>query len=60
MCIRDRYLNIDTEQSEVVMGFTIGKLADLSQLSDEQQTNETPNSRKPLTEIWRKVWASQA
>ncbi len=50
-----QYLNIDTEQSEVIMGFTIGKLADLSQLSDEQQSNETPNSRKPLTEIWHKA-----
>lgn len=50
-----QYLKIDTEQSEVVMGFTIGKLADLSQLSEEQQSNETPNSRKSLSEIWRKA-----
>ena len=49
------YLNLDTEQSEVLMGFTIGKLADLGSLDDEQRKNETPNSRKELSEIWRSV-----
>jgi len=50
-----QYLNIDTDESEVLMGFTIGKLADLSQLSDEQKANETPNARKALSEIWHQV-----
>ena len=49
------YLQLDTEQSEVLMGFTIGKLADLEQLDDEQRKNETPNSRKDLAEIWHSV-----
>jgi len=49
------YLKIDIDECEVIMGFTIGKLADLSQLDDEQRKNETPNSRKPLSEIWRQV-----
>lgn len=49
------YLNIDTQTSEVLMGFTIGKLADLSKLDDEQRQNETPNSRKQLSEIWTQV-----
>jgi len=49
------YLQLDLEQSEVFMGFTIGKLADLSSLDDEQLSNETPNTRKGLSEIWRSV-----
>ncbi|MBL4673798.1 MAG: nitroreductase family protein [Arenicella sp.] len=49
------YLDLDTDKSEVLMGFTIGKLADLSQLDDEQRKNETPNSRKDLSEIWHSV-----
>jgi nitroreductase len=50
-----KYLNIDTDTADVVMGFTIGKLADLSQLNDEQRENETPNSRKDLSEIWHSI-----
>lgn len=49
------YLKIDTQSSEVLMGFTIGKLADLSELDEEQRKNETPNSRKELSEIWLQV-----
>ncbi|RBP51598.1 nitroreductase family protein [Arenicella xantha] len=49
------YLKLDTEQSEVLMGFTIGKLADLDSLSDEQKANETPNDRKELSEIWQQI-----
>ncbi len=49
------YLKVDTNEYEVIMGFTIGKLADLSELDDEQRKNETPNSRKPLSEIWQQV-----
>lgn len=49
------YLKIDTEASEVLMGFTIGKLADLSKLDEEQRKNETPNSRKDLAEIWQQI-----
>lgn len=49
------YLKLDSEQSEVLMGFTIGKLAELSELDDEQRKNETPNSRKTLSEIWHQV-----
>ncbi|MGK0373650.1 MAG: nitroreductase [Arenicella sp.] len=50
-----KYLNIDTDTADVVMGFTIGKLADLSLLNDEQRENETPNSRKDLSEIWHSI-----
>ncbi len=46
------YLKIDVESQSVVMGFAIGKLAELEQLSEAQQKAETPNSRKPLTDIW--------
>lgn len=49
------YLKLDSAQSELLMGFTIGKLADLSELDDEQRKNETPNSRKELSEIWHSV-----
>lgn len=49
------YLKLDTEKSEVLMGFTIGKLAELASLSEEQQSNEVPNERKPLDEIWQAV-----
>jgi nitroreductase len=49
------YLKIDTDTADVLMGFTIGKLADLSQLDEEQRKNETPNSRKELAEIWHSV-----
>lgn len=49
------YLNLDSAESEVLMGFTIGKLADLDQLDDEQRGNETPNQRKELAEIWRSI-----
>ena len=48
------YLKLDPAQQEVVMGFTIGKLADLSSLSDEKRSQEVPNSRKSLDEIWFK------
>jgi nitroreductase len=50
-----QYLQLNTEQSEVLMGFTIGQLADLNSLNQEQRDNETPNSRKGLNEIWRSV-----
>jgi len=49
------YLKVNTDECEVIMGFTIGKLADLSQLDNEQRKNEIPNSRKPLSEIWQQV-----
>ncbi|MDX1451910.1 MAG: nitroreductase family protein [Oleiphilaceae bacterium] len=46
------YLQLD-DSEELVMAFAVGKLADLSQLSAEQREKETPNSRKPLDDIWR-------
>lgn len=49
------YLNLDSAESEVLMGFTIGKLASLESLDEEQRKNETPNDRKPLSEIWHSV-----
>ena len=49
------FLNLDHEQSEVLMGFAIGKLIDLNKLDDEQRENETPNTRKELSEIWHAV-----
>ncbi len=49
------YLQVDTDQAEVLMGFTIGKLADLNELSDEQRNNETPNDRLELSKIWSQV-----
>jgi len=48
----ETYLDLDLRQNEVVMGFTIGKLADLENLNDEQRANETPNGRKALSDIW--------
>lgn len=50
-----KYLNLDADESQVVMGFTIGKLADLSSLDQEQQSAETPNGRKSLQEVWTQV-----
>ncbi len=49
------YLQIDRDTQEVVMGFTIGKLADLDHLDQEARANETPNDRKPLADIWSAV-----
>jgi len=49
------YLKLDTEQYEVLMGFTIGKLADFEGLSDEQRANEVPNQRKALDDVWFSV-----
>lgn len=46
------YLALDSDHSEVVMGFTIGKLADLSELDSEAQEAETPNQRKDIEDIW--------
>ena len=46
------YLKVDTNAQTVVMGFAVGKLADLSELPQDQQQAETPNARKPLSEIW--------
>ncbi len=43
------YLGIDTDTQEVIMGFTIGKLA---QLTQEQAQVEVPNERKALDQIW--------
>lgn len=43
------YLGIDTQAQEVIMGFTIGKLADLQ---GEQLKTEVPNERKALDQIW--------
>ena len=50
-----KYLTLDDEKSDVIMGFTIGKLADLSQLDADRQAAETPNERKPLADIWQQV-----
>lgn len=49
------YLKLDTQTQAVLMGFTIGKLADLSALSDEQRRNEVPNERKSLQQIWQQI-----
>jgi len=43
------YLGIDTQAQAVVMGFTIGRLADLD---DAQLATEVPNERKDLEQIW--------
>ena len=49
------YLQLDSNEYEVLMGFTIGKLADLTSLSEEQRANEVPNQRKGLAEIWHQI-----
>ena len=49
------YLGIDSDKSEVLMGFTIGKLADLDKLTEQQRQQETPNDRLALSEIWEQV-----
>ena len=46
------YLKLDVEHEAVLMGFAIGKLADLSQLDPAQREREVPSSRKPLEAIW--------
>jgi nitroreductase len=50
-----QYLQLNADESQVVMGFTIGKLADLSRLDEQQKSAETPNGRKSLQEIWTQV-----
>ncbi|MFT5572665.1 MAG: nitroreductase [Cryomorphaceae bacterium] len=49
------YLKLDHHQSEVIMGFAIGKLADLDALDAEKRAAETPNERKALNEIWKAI-----
>jgi len=49
------YLKIDTTESLILMGFSLGKLADLESLSDEQCASEVPNERLPLADIWKQV-----
>lgn len=49
------YLQLDQQQEEVVMGFTIGKLVDLGTLDDERRSAEVPNDRLPLDNIWVSV-----
>ena len=46
------YLNLDKAEEQVLMGFAIGKVADRGALTPEEQVAETPNTRKPLEEIW--------
>ncbi len=48
-----KYLALDTQKHKVLMGFTIGKLADLHTLDDEQRSKEVPNQRKELSEVWQ-------
>lgn len=43
------YLKLNPTKQTVVMGFTIGKLADMN---EEQKAANTPNARKNLDEIW--------
>jgi len=50
-----QYLALDTKETEVLMGFAIGKLADLESLDDEQRSKEVPNDRKQLADIWQPV-----
>lgn len=45
------YLSIDTQTHKVVMGFAVGKLADLNEADEETREAERPNQRKPLTDI---------
>jgi nitroreductase len=49
------YLRLDSDQSEVIMGFAIGKLADLDTLDADKRAAETPNERKAISEIWQAV-----
>ncbi|WP_269618727.1 nitroreductase family protein [Zhongshania sp. BJYM1] len=46
------HLGLDAEQHEVVVGFTIGKKGDVSQLDQGLQEKEFPSPRKPLDEVW--------
>ncbi len=46
------YLKIETDKQQVLMGFTLGKLAELN---DEQKQVEVPNERKELEDIWFSV-----
>jgi len=46
------YLGLDTQSEKVLMGFALGKLADLSSLSPEQREKETPTPRNDLNTIW--------
>jgi len=49
------YFKIDTKDAEILMGFAIGKLADLEDLDEEQRAKEIPNDRKALAEIWTQL-----
>lgn len=43
------YLRLDSDKQEVIMGFTIGKLAELN---EEQIKSEVPNDRLALNDVW--------
>ena len=47
------YLGVDTELFDVVMGFAVGYATDPADFDDEMRTNEQPNSRRPLTDMWQ-------
>lgn len=48
------YLNLDSQNEAVLMGFAIGKMGDKATLPEDMQANEQPSGRKALDEIWQR------
>jgi len=46
------YLDLNGDSQAVLMGFTIGRLGDPKQLSEEMRAIEKPSQRKALDQIW--------
>lgn len=46
------YFGLDSESETVMMGFTIGRMADPDTLSDAMRDSEVPSDRLPIEEIW--------
>ncbi|WP_317933503.1 nitroreductase family protein [Halioxenophilus sp. WMMB6] len=47
------YLQLNSDEEQVLMGFAIGHIAAPDKLPPVLQEREKPSPRKPLTEIWR-------
>ncbi|HAG92363.1 MAG TPA: nitroreductase [Bdellovibrionales bacterium] len=49
----ESFLKIDKKEESVIMAFAIGKAGDPKALPEDLQSMETPNSRKPLSEVFK-------
>ena len=51
----DELLGLDIQKQKTIMGFALGKRADISALPSELQVKENPSPREELGSIWKKT-----